>query len=217
MYIMQIIRRLESELEHLCDDNGHSIYHLRRVLNNAVAIHKIEGGDKTVIEVSALLHDVHRIIQKKTGEFCPPEASLPEVSRMLEVVELDDEIKQRVLHCISHHEEYDFSPEGKNAEDIETLILQDADNLDAIGAIGTARAFCYGAGRRPMWDPDIPFDREQFEEAVDDPSTIHHFYSKLLKLKDDFNTDTAKEMARERHKFMESFLDEFFTEWKGEK
>ena len=102
--------------------------------------------------------------------------------------------------------------------DIETLILQDADNLDAIGAIGIGRTFSFGGAYKiTMWIPDKPFDRQNFDESEKDPSIIHHFYSKLLKLKANMNTETAKKMADERHKFMKLFLQEFFDEWNGKK
>ncbi|MEI7961722.1 MAG: metal-dependent phosphohydrolase, partial [archaeon] len=126
------------------------------------------------------------------------------------------ELIPKVLHCVEFHEEYGFTKEGKTASDLETLILQDADNLDAIGAIGVARTFSFGAAHKvPFWVPEKPFDRTNFDESEKDPSTIHNFYSKLLKLKDNFSTTTAKAMALKRHKFMEAFLKQFFAEWAG--
>ncbi len=96
--------------------------------------------------------------------------------------------------------------------------MQDADNLDAIWAIGIGRTFSFSwAHGVTAWIPEIPFDRHTFDESEKDPSTIHHFHSKLLKLKDNMNTETAKKMANERHKFMESFLQEFFDERNGKK
>ncbi|MFW5853403.1 MAG: HD domain-containing protein [Patescibacteria group bacterium] len=87
-----------------------------------------------------------------------------------------------------------------------------------MGAIGIGRTFLFGgANQTTMWLPDKPFTRETFDEAEKDPSIIHHFYSKLLKLKDNMNTATGKKMAAARHKFMESFLQEFFKEWQGKK
>jgi uncharacterized protein len=187
-------------------------------MNNAIALQNKEGGDKLIIIVSALLHDIHRIIQKETGQFCSPKDSLLKVQEILDKLDLTSEQKDKILHCIEFHEEYDFSENGKTVNDIETLILQDADNLDAIGAIGIGRTFSYGGAHDlNMWTPEVAFDRNIFDENVEDPSAIHHFYSKLLKLKENMNTQTAKNMANERHKFMEKFLQEFFDEWDGKK
>ncbi|MFH1890639.1 MAG: HD domain-containing protein [Candidatus Kuenenbacteria bacterium] len=217
---IKIINKLEKQIISLfhSEGSGHDIYHLKRVFNLALQIQKKEGGDKLVIGVASFLHDIHRIIQKETGKFCSPKSSLPTIKEILEKVRLPKNKIEKILHCIQFHEEYDFSEKGKTVEDIETLIVQDADNLDAIGAIGIGRTFTFGGNSaRPMWIPELFFDRKIFDESELDPSTIHHFYSKLLKLKNNMNTQTARKMALQRHKFMKIFLDEFFKEWKGEK
>jgi len=216
----EIIHQLEKEIKVLFHDesSGHDIYHLKRTLNNALRLQKKEGGNKLIIAISAFLHDVHRIIQKETGQFCSPKDSLPKVREMLDKTSLTEEQKEKVFHCIEYHEEYSFSENGKTVSDIETLVLQDADNLDAIGAIGIGRTFSFGgANKVTMWVPEKSFDRETYDESEKDPSTIHHFYSKLLKLKENMNTETAKTIADERHKFMELFLQKFFDEWDGKK
>ena len=199
------------------ESSGHDIHHLKRVMALAVHLQKTEGGDELVIAVAAYLHDVHRLIQKESGQYCSPKDSLPKIIEILNTTDIPHHQRERILHCIEFHEEYGFSVQGKTVDDIETLILQDADNLDAIGAIGVARTFMYGgAYRSPMWVPEVPFDQETYDESAGaDPSVIHHFYSKLLKLKGNMNTPTAKKMADHRHRFMEYFLDEFFSEWKG--
>jgi len=216
----EIIQQLEKEVKELfhTESSGHDIYHLKRVLNNALTIQEKEGGNRLIIAVSAFLHDIHRIIQKESGKFCSPRDSLPKVKKILDKTSLAEEQKWKVLHCIEFHEEYDFSDNGKTVNDIETLILQDADNLDVIWAIGIGRTFSFGgANGLNMWIPEKSFDRSTFDESEKDPSTIHHFYSKLLKLKENMNTKTAKKMVVERHKFMELFLQEFFDEWNGKK
>jgi len=216
--IEKIIGKLEEGIKLLfsSDSSGHDIYHIKRTLNLAMHIQEKEGGDRFIIAVASFLHDLHRIIQAETGKYCSPEQSLPKIKEILMKVEIEKEKINKILECIRVHEEYDFSEEGKTAKDIESLIVQDADNLDAMGAIGIARAFSYGGSKGiPIWLPDFPFDRETFEDAIADPSEIHHFYSKLLKLKDNMNTKTGKEMAIKRHKFLESYLEEFFKEWEG--
>ncbi len=220
MHFMRIIDQLEEDIKELFnqDSTGHDIYHLRRVLNLALHLQKKEGGDKLVIAVAAFLHDVHRIIQKESGKYCSPRDSLPKIKEILDRTCLSQTQKEKIMHCIEFHEEYGFSKDGKSVSDIETLILQDADNLDAMGAIGIGRTFAFGGAHNlPLWIPEKSFDRETFDESKKDHSTIHHFHSKLLKLKDDMNTKTAKTMALKRHKFMEAFLKEFFAEWEGKK
>ncbi|MCD4760998.1 HD domain-containing protein [bacterium] len=216
----EIIQQLEKTVEKMFhfESSGHDINHLKRVLNLALTIQKKEGGDDLVIGVAAFLHDIHRVMQKEMGRFVSPKDSLPKIKELLNTVELSEDQKEKILHCVEFHEEYNFSEQGKTVDDIETLIVQDADNLDAIGAIGVGRTFAYsGANQIPMWIPDIPFNRESYKEGEDDPSTVHHFYSKLFKLKDNMNTATAKKMAESRHKYMETFLEEFFAEWEGKK
>ena len=199
------------------DSTGHDLYHLNRVYNLALHLQEKEGGDRLVIGISAFLHDVHRIMEKETGKFCPPKDSLPIISKLLEEVSFPKEKIDNVLHCIEFHEEYNFSKEGKTVSDIETLILQDTDNLDAIGAIGIGRTFTFGGSHNvPMWIPERPFDREYFDESKKDSSTLHHFHSKLIKLKDNMNTETGKKMAQARHEYMLGFIKQFISEWKGE-
>jgi len=215
-----IISKIEKKIKSLFsnESSGHDIYHLKRVLNIANYLQKKEGGDRTVIAVGAFLHDIHRIIGNETGNFCSPKNSLPKINKIINETKLTSEQKNKILHCIEYHEEYNFSKRGKTVSDIETLIIQDADNLDAMGAIGIGRTFAYGGAQSlNMWVPEKSFKRKYFDENKEDISTIHHFYSKLLKLKDNMNTVTGKKMAAKRHKYMEQFLQEFFNEWKGVK
>lgn len=216
----EILDKLEEEVKSMfhTENSGHDIYHLKRVNYLSLHIQEKEGGDRLVIGVASFLHDIHRIMEKEIGKYVSPVESLPRIEKILNKTNLLKDEKIKVLHCIEYHEEYAFSEKGKAVNDIETLIVQDADNLDGIGAIGIARGFSFaGAHKIPIWIPHLPFNRKHYDESIKDPSEIHHFYSKLLKLKDNMNTETAKKMALERHKFIEYFLDEFFKEWKGEK
>lgn len=217
----EVIAQLERSVQNMfhLESSGHDIHHLKRTMNLALHIQKKEGGNKLVIAAASLLHDVHRIIQNKTGKYCTPGQSLPEVKILLMEAGIGwTEEGSHIVRCIAFHEEYDFSDAGKTAKDIETLIVQDADNLDAIGAIGIARIFSYGGAHGiPIWRPEIPIDKESNwdETKPTSPSQIQHFYEKLLRLKDNMNTATAKKMAAHRHKVMEAFLAEFFKEWEG--
>jgi uncharacterized protein len=195
-----VIGKLEGEIKSLfsLDSSGHDLYHLKRVLDLSLNIQKREGGDKLVIAAAAFLHDVHRIMQNETGEYCHPKDSLPKIKEILKTINIAPDVEEKVLHCVEFHEEYGFSEKGRTVKDIETLILQDADNLDAMGAIGIARAFSFGGSKgRPIYLPEIPINTKLYNDIVLGESDIHHFYSKLLRLENNMNTKTAKK-RRER-------------------
>lgn len=198
------------------DYSGHDIGHLERTLNNALYICEREGGDKVIIGVAAFLHDVHRIMQSKEGKFVSPKESLSIVREILSNTDLTDDQIEKICYAIEYHEEYNWN--GNNVSDINALILQDADNLDAIGAIGIGRAFNYGGSHNvEMYDGSKPLNEnnDYIESEGDKESTIHHFYHKLFKLADNMNTHTAKVLADQRTKFMKEFVNEFLKEWNG--
>lgn len=199
------------------DSTGHDISHLVRTMNIALKICEKENGDRLIVGISAFMHDIHRIMQNEKGSFVLPEDSIPTVRNILDKTDLSDDIKDKICYCIENHEKYNWN--GNNVSDLNTLILQDADNLDAIGAIGIGRTFTYGGARNiKMYDDSISFDfDDKFTDAKDDPSTIHHFYHKLFRLKDNMNTKTGKELAVRRTEFMHLFVDEFLDEWNGKK
>lgn len=201
------------------DSSGHDISHLIRTMNIAVNICEKENGDKLIVGISAFLHDIHRIMQNENGKFVSPKDSLSKVIEILSNTDLSEDIINKICYCIEYHENYNWN--GNNVDDINTLILQDADNLDAIGAIGIGRTFLYcGAHNIPMYDEKIPLNLndDYLEiEGGDDPSTIHHFYHKLFKLASNMNTKTAKEQAIARTEFMKKFVTEFLDEWHGKK
>lgn len=208
-YIMELFKN---------DSSGHDISHLTRTMNIALNICEKENGDKLIVGISAFMHDIHRIMQNETGKFVSPKDSLPKVKEILKNTDLTDEIIDKICYCIEYHEEYNWN--GKNVDDINTLILQDADNLDAIGAIGIGRTFAYGGAHNVlMYDEEVSLnmDENYSEFNGNDPSTIHHFYHKLFKLKDNMNTKTAKEQAIMRTEYMENFVKEFLDEWNGVK
>ena len=153
-------------------------------------------------------------MQNETGSFVSPKDSLTKVKEILSHIDLTEEQVDKICYCIEYHEEYNWN--GNNVDDINALILQDADNLDAIGAIGIGRTFAYsGAKNRPMYDKNIPLNEENdYDEANSgDESTIHHCYHKLFKLGDNMNTNTAKELAKKRVEYMKDFVKEFLDEW----
>ena len=198
------------------DSSGHDIGHLERTMRISLHIQEKQGGDRVIIGIAAFLHDVHRIMQNETGKFVSPKDSLDTVRKILDKADLDlsDEQVNKICYCIEFHEEYNWN--GNNVDDLNTQILQDADNLEAIGAIGIGRAFIYcGAHNIPMYNENIPLNEnnDYIEDEGDNESTIHHFYHKLFKLGDNMNTETGKEMATKRIDFMKKFTKVFFDEW----
>lgn len=124
------------------ESSGHDIDHLERVTKIALYLQEREGGDRIIIGISAFLHDIHRIMQNENGgEFVFPRESLPTIRKILSNIDLTEEQIEKICYCIEYHEEYNWN--GNNATDINTLILQDTDNLDAIGALGIGRCFTF--------------------------------------------------------------------------
>jgi len=200
------------------DSSGHDYWHMERAKNLALKIQEKEGGDRIVVGLAAFLHDIHRIMQNERGVFVDPKESIPKVREILNNTDLDVETVDKICFAIENHEIYNWN--GSNVEDINTLIVQDADNLEAIGAIGVGRCFSYGGSRKiEMYNPEIPLNEstDYAEEKGDDPTSLHHFYHKLFKLKDNMNTNTAKKIAEDRVAFMRNFAEEFLDEWNGKK
>lgn len=197
------------------DFTCHDISHLERTMKLALKIQEIEGGDRLIIGLAAFLHDIHRIMKNKTGNFVTPKESLDIVKDILSNVDLTAKQVNRICLAIEYHEEYNWN--GNNIDDINTLILQDADNLDAIGAIGLIRSFIQGNSMgEPLYDDKIEInENNDFIEGQMEPSIIHHLYHKIFKLKDNMNTKTGKKMAEQRTEFMQEFVNQFLDEWKG--
>ena len=191
------------------DASGHDWYHIERVHKLAIALFEKEGGNRFVIEMAALLHDV---ADEKLNE--SEEVGMKKVTDWLDLLGVSKEDEQHIVYIIAN-----MSYKGGHGGIVETLegkIVQDADRLDAIGAIGIARTFAYGGAKgRLLYDPNIParetMTKEEYRRS-DEPS-LNHFYEKLLKLKDLMNTVAAKKEAEERHRYMEQFIDQFMKEW----
>lgn len=194
------------------DSSGHDYYHTLRVCNLAKTISAKEGGNQEIIVLAALLHDVddYKIIGENGIPFYNAKTFLKnnnvDEDKIVEIC--------NVISTISFKGTDTVAPTS-----IEGKVVQDADRLDAIGAIGIGRTFAYGGKvGRPMHNPDIKYNEnmtaEQYYKNVG--TSINHFYEKLLKLKELMNTETAKKMAESRHIYMENFLNEFYKEWAGE-
>ena len=196
-------------------EGGHDWFHIERVFKNAVLISKNEVCDTTVVKLGALLHDI------ADSKFHDGDETVgPRIAReFLESENVDEEIITHVVNIIEN-----ISYKGGNFEkkfsSIELDVVQDADRLDAIGAIGIARTFNYGGFKnRALYDPNIAPNSSMTKEEYkkNDSPTLNHFYEKLLLLKDKMNTQTGKQIAQERHRYMEGFLAQFYAEWEGEK
>jgi len=216
--VTEIINQLREKIQQYFnkDASGHNIDHLERTLNYALYLQSKEGGDKIVIGISAFIHDVHRILGSQENRFVTPKESLPVVKTFIQDLDITEEQKEHILFAIEHHEEYAFGKEKVAVTDIESKILQDADNLDAIGAIGIVRTFKYGFSKNiKEYDPNIELYHDQFSESKNDPSTIHHIYNKLLRLGDNMNTVTAKELAKKKTQLMKDFMYAYINEYTG--
>lgn len=210
----EIINQIECVLKEEWKDEptGHDWEHIRRVRDMALHIHSIEGGNRDLIELGALLHDIsdHKFNGGKLNaggqkakewliELGAQKTTANEVSLLVDKI----------------------SFKGAKVEAVEltleTQIVQDADRLDAIGAIGIARAFAFGGNRNQIIyaENTVPVLHESFESYVNaETTTINHFYEKLLLLKNKMNTTTGIQLAEERHQFMKDFLAQFYSEWK---
>ena len=209
--INSTIAFVKRELENA--EGGHDWFHIERVYKNTLAIAKNEICDLLVCQLGALLHDIADSKFHNGDEEIGPKTA----RKFLESENVSEEIIGKIIQIIQN-----ISFKGGNFEkqfnSIELQVVQDADRLDAIGAVGIARCFNYGGFKnRTIYDPEIApnltMSKEEYKNS--DSPTINHFYEKLLLLKDKMNTVSGKKIAENRHKFMEVFLDQFYSEWEG--
>lgn len=194
-------------------EGGHDWFHIERVYKNAQVIAAAEDCDLEVVTLAALLHDI------ADSKFHNGDETIgPKVARAF--LEANQVVPATVDHVIAIIENISFK--GGNFDQQfhskELAIVQDADRLDAIGAIGIARTFNYGGFKnRALYDPEIKANLSQTKEEYkkNEAPTINHFYEKLLLLTDKMNTETGKKMAKKRHDFMVHFLAQFYAEWEG--
>jgi uncharacterized protein len=195
------------------EGSGHDWWHIYRVWNTATRIGEEEGADTFVVQLAALLHDIADWKFHDGDDDAGPR----QARQWLEGLEVTEPVISRVCTIIK---ELSFKGAGVPTpmSTLEGQVVQDADRLDAIGAIGIARAFAYGGHKnRALYDPDIPPTlHDSFASYKSSQgTTVNHFYEKLLLLKDRMNTPAARRMAEQRHAFMEEFLQRFFQEWEG--
>lgn len=190
---------------------GHDWYHIERVWKTAKYIAQFENTNLLVVELSALLHDIadHKFVENHHEE------AEKKVTQILSDFPISKDDLVHIIYIVQHCS-FKGGVEANKINTKEGFIIQDADKLDAIGAIGIARTFAYGGSKgSPIYDPNIPpIEHLSVESYKNNRShTINHFYEKLLKLKDLMHTPTAIKLAEKRHQFMLDFLDEFYMEW----
>ena len=194
------------------NDGAHGYYHAERVANLAEEIRKKEGGDKIVIAASCYIHDWSA---HKGRKYHVSDEALKEIRIMLEALKFPKNKTKQVIEVIRHHEDYDFRKKRQKLSK-ECQILQDADRLDALGAIGIGRCFYTTATLgKPFGTPDEMKRLKEDYRIGMVTSAVQHFYTKLLNLKDIMNTKYARKLAQERHNFMIEFLRRLKLEWTG--
>lgn len=213
----EIINVLKKYVKSICENDatGHDWWHIQRVYNNAVLINQKEKANMFIITIIVFMHDLydHKFYKGNVEE------KLKETLEQLGIyTSLSKEYIENIIYsCVN----LGFSSNISSKKELskEGKIAQDADRLDAMGAIGIARTFAYGGKKgRLLYNPtnnEMVNSKEYNENGSN--TSISHFYDKLLKLKDLMNTDTAKEIAIKRHKYLENFLDEFLEEWRGKR
>ena len=194
---------------------GHDWFHIERVFKNTLLISKDEKVALFTVSLAALLHDIADPKFYNGDESIGPKIA----TAFLKEQKVDTAIITHVVHIIKHISfKNSLDKEAKKFTSKELEVVQDADRLDAIGAIGIARCFNYGGFKnRGLYDPevlpDLNMTKEQYKNS--NAPTMNHFYEKLLLLKDQMNTASGKKIAAQRHAFMETYLQQFFDEWKG--
>jgi uncharacterized protein len=209
--IENTINFVKKQLENA--ESGHNWFHMERVYNNALLIAKEETCDLEVVQLAALLHDI------ADSKFHDGDETVgSKVARTF--LTSENVAEETINHVVKIIENISFK--GGNFEkkftSKELEIVQDADRLDAIGAVGIARTFNYGGYKnREIYnseiEPNLKMSKEEYKNST--APTINHFYEKLLLLKDKMNTESAKKIAQQRHAFMETFLEQFYNEWNG--
>lgn len=196
-------------------EGGHDWFHIERVFKNSILISKDEKADVFVVSLAALLHDIADPKFYNGDETVGPKKA----NEFLTNQNVSKEIIKHVVNIIQHISfKNSFNTASEKFTSIELKVVQDADRLDAIGAIGIARSFNYGGFKNrtlfnPAIIPDLNMTKEQYKNS--DAPTINHFYEKLLLLKDKMNTASGKKIAAQRHTFMETYLQQFYNEWEG--
>ena len=194
-------------------EGGHDWSHVHRVYNNALHIAQGEKVNALIVALGALLHDIADSKFHDGNESVGPKIARKFLTEKQVHAEVTDHVVKIIENC-----SFKGGNTTKTFDSIELQVVQDADRLDALGAIGIARTFNYGGFKnRKLYDPEIKpnLDMSATEYKSSSAPTINHFYEKLLLLKDRMNTNTGRRLAQARHRYMVGFLDQFYKEWEG--
>jgi len=194
-------------------EGGHDWFHIERVYKNTLLIAKSEEVDEFVVSLGALLHDIADYKFHDGDETIGPRVA----TEFLQSQQIDTNVVEHIVQIINNIS-FKGGKVARTFSSKELDVVQDADRLDAIGAIGIARTFNYGGFKnRAIYNPDISPELNMTKEEYKNSTapTINHFYEKLLRLKDKMNTETGKQLAQQRHEFMELYLEQFYKEWNG--
>jgi len=199
----------------LFKSNPNDYFHLLRVAKIAREISEKEGGDSNLTEIAALVHDLCRPWELETGKSHYGKEALQIILRFLKEQHVSESDCEKIIPIVEKHDEYDWTEKDTN-KSIELKIIQDADNLDALGAVGISRVFSFGGAHAvPIYiaEENLEFTEDFVESTGVKKSSIAHFYEKLLKLKDNMNTATGHKLAIKRHRILEEYLKNFFEEF----
>lgn len=208
---MSLAERLRARVGPLFSEGGmspydpcHDLFHVDRVARNARLLARLEGADEEVCAAAAYLHDLDRAGSKDP---------LADARGHLVAEGVSADLCERILEVVDRHKDKSFAAGGKRAMSLEAKVLSDADKLEAIGAIGIARAFSFGGLKgRALWDGAPTLTPEVYVSGATG-TTVQHFFDKLLRLQDDFNTTHGRKLGAERTAFLRTYLDHFFAEW----
>lgn len=208
-FFKELREKIQSNFE---EGGSHAFDHTERVYNLALKIGKKEKADLDVIKAAALLHDISRLKEDNKEVECHAEHGAEIAEKLLKEMNFPEDKIKNVIHSIKvHRHSKKLKADTKEAE-----IIQDADRLDALGAMTIGRMFSTGGKtNRPLYNPNIPFGKNVYSGYKSD-STIHSFYTRTLNIKpENFNTKFAQKLAAGRYKFVVKFLNQFFKEWEG--
>lgn len=211
-----IAKTIQFVKESLADaESGHDWFHVERVYKTALTINQTEKANELIVSLAALLHDIADSKFHDGNEELGPQKA----ENFLKQIGVEPSVIAEVKQIIRNLS-FKVSLEQSSYHSKALAVVQDADRLDAIGAIGIARTFNYGGYKnRSIYNPEIPPIQNISKEAYKNSTapTINHFYEKLLLLKDRMNTPTGKKMAQQRHEFMLNYLEQFYAEWEGKR
>lgn len=205
MQNLEIIDRLKVKITKLFKDEktGHDISHLERVFENAMQIQKNEGGDFYVVGVAALVHDIHRLMSNEAGKFVFPEESIDTVRELLIESNVDELKLEQILEVVRFHDD-----KTNKDQMLETLIIQDADALDAVGEIGLRRTLTYCKTNGIPLSQPIPLDTEEYIPDINPISTCHYIWRTMIPNARNLYTKTAKDLVEDKIKILEDFVKE---------